>query len=148
MKMSSLILSCFVGVALTTTLTTTSLALTVEIEVTLAYVRDHPKEFSVKVTKGEDGLIHFTIRHDVDQPMYHVAHLAVYHQGKLIATSDTPLFGKKEDNTFYFSISAEDLALSKFSLSDFYLGGATLPAPGATVHQFRLLDFVPEQMLK
>jgi hypothetical protein len=148
MKMASLLLSGCFTVA---TLSTTVLALTVQLEVTPAYVRDHPKEWSVKVTKGKDGLTHFTIKHDVVRPMYHVAHLAVYHQGKLIASSDTPLFGKKQGNTFHFSISVEDIAESKFDLSDSALSGSgedALPVVGTTIHQFRLSDFVAEEMLK
>jgi hypothetical protein len=133
-------------------LSTTALALTTEDQVTPAYVREHPKEWSVEVTKGKDGLIHFTIKHDVETPKYHVAHLAVYHQGKLLATSDTPSFGKKDGNTFYFSLSAEALAEAKFDLSDGDVNGsgddATLALGHTIIHQFRLLDFVPEQMLK
>src|SRR5207244_2936421 len=139
--------SCFVAIMLTTTV----FALTTEREITLAYVREHPKEFSVNVAKGKDGLIDFTITHDVATPMYHVAHLAIYHRGTLIATSDTPSFGKKRDNKFHFSIAAEDIAESKFDLSDSALAGSgddAVPVPGTTVHQFRLLDFVPKRLLK
>ncbi len=147
MKISSLFLSCFLAAIFGTT----SFALTTEREVTLAYVRDHPKEFSVKVAKGKDGLIDFTITHDVVRPMYHVAHLVVYHQGQLIATSDTPSFGKKQANTFHFSIAAEDIAESKFDLSDSALAGSgdeAVPVPGTIIHQFRLLDFVSKELLK
>jgi len=147
MKMTSLLLGCFMAAIFSTT----GLALTMKWEMTPAYVREHPKEWSIEVAKGKAGLIDFTIKHDVATRMYHVAHLEVYHQGKLIATSDTPSFGKKHDNTFYFSISAEDIAESKFDLSDSALKGAgddAVPEPGTIVHQFRLLDFVPEQLLK
>ena len=148
MNMASLLrLGCLIAASLAST----AFALTIYEPVTPAYVRAHPKEWSVKVTEGKDGLIAFTIKHDAARPMYHVAHLAVYHQGKLIATSDTPSFGKKQGNTFYFSLSAEDIAESKFDLSDSVLGGSgdeAVPVPGTVVHQFRLLDFVPAQMLK
>ena len=141
--MKSLLLSgCFIAAALSPS----ALALTINDQVTPAYVGEHPKEWSVKVTKGEDGLIHFTIRHDVDKPKYHVAHLAVYHQSKLIATSDTPSFGKKQGNTFSFSLSMEDMAESKFDLSDGDVDDNGLAVPGLTIiHQFRLMDFVPER---
>ena len=127
------------------------MALTIDEQVTPAYIREHPKEWSVKVTEGKHGLIDFTIKHEVARPMYHVAHLEVRHQGKLIATSDTPVFGRKQGNTFHFSISAEDIAESEFSLSDSTLSGsgdAAEPVPGTTIYQFQLLDFVPEQLLK
>ena len=63
--------------ALLPVLSTTALALTMEFKVDAAYVREHPNEFSVKVSKGQDGLIHFTLTHSVPKRMYHVAHLAV-----------------------------------------------------------------------
>lgn len=106
----------------------------------------------MEVTKGNDGLIHFTITHDVETPKYHVAHLAVYHQSKLVAKNDTPSFGKKRGNTFFFSLSAEDIAESRFDLSNGDVSGSgddAIPMLGLTIiHQFRLLDFVPEQMSK
>lgn len=146
--MKTLLLSgCFIAA----TLATTALALTINQQVTPAYVREHPKEWTMEVTKGDDGLIHFVIKHSVEIPQYHVAHLAVYHQGKLMATSDTPLFGKKRGNTFYFSLAAEDIAESKFELSDSALSGSghdKVPVPGTTVCQFRLLDFVPERLAR
>ena len=83
--------------------------------------------------------------------MYHVAHLAIYHGGKLIATSDTPSFGKKGDNKFHFSIAAEDIAESRFSLSDSFLGGSDdspVPIPGTIINHFRLSDFVPKTLMK
>ena len=137
--------------ALTAALATTALALTIEQEVTPAYVRDHSNEFSVTVSQGQGGLIQFRIKHAVPKPMYHVAHLAVYHQGKLMATSDTPSYGQKRGNTFWLSLAAEDIAESKFELSDSALAGSgdeALPVVGTCIHQFRLLDFVPEQMRK
>jgi len=148
MKTKSLVLGCFIAAILSTS----ALALTSEEPVTPAYVREHPKEWSVEVTKGKDGLIHFTIKHDLETLKYHVAHLAVYHQGKLMATSDTPSFGKKRGNTFYFSLAAEDIADSKFDLSDGDVHGSgddAIPSLGLTIiHQFRLLDFVPERLAR
>lgn len=149
--MTSLLLSgCFIAA----TFSTTGLALTLELQVTPAYVREHPKEWSVKAAKKESGLIQFTVVRTLSEPKYLVAHLAVHHAGKLIATSDTPLFGKKKGNTFYFSISAEDIAESTFDLSESGLGSTVngvqrdIPVVGSNVYQFRLLDFIPEDVLK
>ncbi len=145
MKTTSLLLTCIVAA----TLATTAFALTTEREITPDYVRQHPDEFSVSAAKGKDGLIDFTITHNVATPMYHVAHLAIHHGGKLIATSDTPSFGKRRNNTFYFSIAADAVSESKFSLSDGALDtSGEVPVPGTVVHQFRLLDFVPKELLK
>jgi hypothetical protein len=145
MKMTLFFLGCFIAAILSST----ALAVTIHQPVTPANVREHPKEWSVEVTKGKNGLIHFVIKHDVETPKYHVAHLAVYHQGRLIATSDTPLYGTKQGNTFYVSLAPEDLAESEFSLSENGVSGVGAPpAVGGTVYQFRLLDFVPEPLLK
>jgi hypothetical protein len=144
MKIKPLTLTALIATLLGTSVP----ALTTEHEITSDYVREHPDDFSVTATKGEDGLIDFTITHNVATPMYHVAHLAIYHQGKLIATSDTPSFGKKTGNKFQFSIRAGDIAESRFSLSDSALDSSgAVPVPGTIVHHFRLSTFVPKELL-
>ena len=116
---------------------------------TAEYVRNHSDEFSVIVTKNKEELIEFTIKHNTPRAAYHVAHLAIYHNGKLIATSNTPTVGRKQENEFAFALSAEDVAESKFDLSDSALDSTgEVPVPGTTIYQFRLLDFVPQKMLK
>src|SRR5580698_4607927 len=70
-------------------------ALTVNESVTAAYVRAHPREFSITATRDEGGLVKFIIIRTLAAPKYLVAHLALRHDGKVIATSDTPAFGKK-----------------------------------------------------
>ena len=108
----------------------------------------------MKVAKGNDGLVHFTLQRTLKEPTYLVARLDVYHAGKLIGTSSTPLYGKKGrfGNTFYFAIAAEDVAESRFSISESYIGKdsdeAVPPAPGGTIYQFKLSDFVPKDVLK
>ena len=150
MKIQSLFLCGFIAA----TLATRGFALTMERAVTLAYVHEHPEEWFVKAIEKESGLIQFTVVRTLSEPKYLVAHLAVHHAGKLIATSDTPLFAKKKGNTFYFSISAEDIAESKFDLSESGLGSTVngvemdIPVVGSNVYQFRLLDFIPEDVLK
>jgi hypothetical protein len=119
-------------------------ALTVEEPLTVDYVRTHPAEWSVKLVKGDGGLVKFTIVRNLAEPRYLVAHLAVRHSGKLIATSDSPAFGKKQGNTFYFSLAEEDLAESKFDLSESAFtefGDNAVPEPGTIVHQIPLKDF-------
>ena len=144
MKATFLILACFVAIAAAST----AFALTTEREMTLNYVQEHPDEFSVSATKAKDGLINFTVTHNVTMPMYHVAHLAIYHDSKLIATSDTPSFGKKRDNKFYFSIAPDNVAQSRFSLSDSPLDSSgEVPIPGTIIYQFRLSDFVPKELM-
>jgi hypothetical protein len=145
MKPTALILACTVAA----TLITAAFALTIEREITPDYVREHPNQFSVRAAKGNAGLIDFTVTHDVAAPMCHVAHLAIYHGGKLIATSDTPSFGKRHDNRFHFSIAPEDIADSRFSLSDSALDrSGEVPVVGTVVHRFRPSDFVPRELLR
>ena len=63
----------------------------------------------------------------------------------------TPAVGRKQDNTFYFAISPEDLAESKFDLSEsgFTISGdQVIPIVGSIIHQFKLLKFVPENLRK
>ena len=147
MKSHALILGCLIAAAFATT----AWPLTVERDVTPAYLREHPKEFSVKALKGENGLIEFTIKHNASKPMYHVARLAIYHEGRLIATSSTPLIGRKRDNTFHFALSPQDVSESRFSLSVSHFSGPpenAVPLPGSIINKFRLLDFAPKQSPK
>jgi hypothetical protein len=120
-------------------------------EVTAKYMSRHPSEFSIRVTKEKDDAISFEIKHDVPRPMYHVAHLAFYRKGKLIAETSTPLFGKRHDNTFYFSVAPEFLAETKFDLSDGAFadnGEDATPLPGTVTYRFHVLDFVPKTLLE
>ena len=145
-----MVLGCFIAA----TLSTTVLALTVTEQVTAAYVREHPEQWSVRAAKQESGLIRFTVVRTLSEPKYLVARLVVHHEGRVIATSDTPLFAKKKENTFHFSISMDDIAESTFNLSEHGLGGtvngveAEIPVVGGIDYQFRLLDFIPEDVLK
>ena len=126
-------------------------ALTAAQPVPAAYVRDHPEEWSVKVRKMENGLIQFTIVRFLKEPKYLVAHLVLNHSARVIAESDSPAFGRKGENTFYFSISPDDLAESRFDLSESFMKGSgdrAIPIPGTVIHQFRVLDFVTEEILK
>lgn len=142
--MKSFLLSCCVAV----TFCTTGLALTINVPVSRAYLQEHPKEFSVKVTKGENGLLAFTVVRTLREPRYLVAHLAVHHGGMLIAESHSPSFGRKHDNTFYFSVSAEDVGECKFELGESFFteaGGDAVPEPGTTNYEFELQDFVTKR---
>ena len=140
-----------VAAALLALLSSFSWALTIDQPVTAAYVHEHPEEWSVKVSKKENGLIQFMMVHFLKEPKYLVAHFEVNHSGKVIAESDSPAFGRKGENTFYFCVSPDDLAESKVELSESFLKGSgdrAVPIPGTVIHQFRLLDYVTEAILK
>ncbi len=147
MKIPSLLLGGFLAVALATT----CLALTTDREVTLAYVREHPKEFSVKVAKDTNGLISFTVVITLPVPRYVVAHLLVRSGERVLARSDTPAFTKNSENTFHFSMPPECLPTSEFNLgvAGFAISvGYAVPMPGTIEYRFRLLDFVSPELLK
>jgi hypothetical protein len=145
MKITYLILGCCIAAILSTS----ALAVTDFLPVTPAYVREHPKEWSVDVTKGKDELIHFIIKRHVNKRSYHVAHLRVYQQSTLVRKSDTPSIATNGWNTLQFSLSPEDIAESTFELSEHGLGDVgDVPAAGGTDYQFRLSEFVPEKFRK
>ena len=123
---------------------TTTWALTLELVMTPAYVRGHPERWSVKVAKKENGLIAFTIVRTLSAAGNLVVHLEVHHGGKLIAES----YGKTKDNTFYFSVSAEDLAESTFDLSDNVRTTDNILEGSGEVYRFRLRDFAPADLVK
>jgi len=146
LRLATLILFCL----LTASFSLNCHALTIEQDVTPSYVTANPQEWSVKCVKKENGLIHFTIVRKLTEPKYLVAHLAVHHEGKLIVSSDTPLYGKAKANTFYFALMAEDIATSTFTISESGLGSTIdgkpvdIPVVGSVTHRFRLQDYLRE----
>jgi hypothetical protein len=139
------------GCLMAASISTTTLALTVNFPVTSAYLQDHSNEFRVKVSKGKNGLIDFTVVRTLSKPMYLVAHLAVHQQGRVIAESHSPSFTKNHENTFYFSLSPEDVGESTFELGESFFTefqGQAVPVVGTTNYQFQLKDFVPEDLIK
>lgn len=137
--------------ALVFTASPAAFALTVEEDVTPEYVRSHSGKLSVKVAKDKNGLIAFTIVFTLPEPRYVVAHLTVRSGDRVLAKSVTPAFTKNLENTFHFSVPADCLATSEFTLgaSGFAIsGGAAVPLLGTIVHRFRLPDFVPAELLK
>lgn len=117
--------------------------------VTPEYVRDHPHEFTVSVRRADDGRLAFAIRHDVRRPTHHVARLHVVQGGRLVASSQEPLFSCPEGYLFRFTLSPEDAAESRFEISDCPLAGfgrTMLPLPGTRVHVLQLADFIPSAL--
>jgi hypothetical protein len=134
-------------------------------QVTPNYVRKHPNRWSVKVAKKENGLIEFMIVRTLPQPspMWQGTHLVVHHAGKVIAESNSLVFGHKQDYFFQFALSPEDLAKSRFEFVEGYSTWSADDAMGypnlrdrrvfpilrgPDLYQFRLLDFVPEGLRK
>lgn len=123
-------------------------AMTVEQQVTAAYVKEHPKELSVKAVEGKNGLLNFTIVRNLAEPRYFVAHLSVSHSGEIVAESDTPVYGRKNDNTFHFSMRRQDVEASQFILGESALansGDCAVPVPGTIDYKITLQEFVPQK---
>src|SRR3954466_7628154 len=67
-------------------------AVVVQVPVTAAYLREHPKAFAIQAEKRDDGLLHFTITHRLDEPRYLVAHFALREGGATVAQTHFPAF--------------------------------------------------------
>ena len=125
-------------------------AMTAEMDVTATYVREHPKEFSVKVARGKSGLLNFTVTRTLKEPRYFVAQFTLRHGGRVMAESYSPSYGQKYENKFYFSLSAEDIAESSFVLGESsftYAGDQPVVEVGTIDYKIHLLDFVPKDLL-
>lgn len=133
------------GLALLAALAAPARALTFEQQVDAAYLRQHPGDFTVQVSPLKEGMLHFTIVRNLKEPRYLVAHLVVRHDGKIIAQSDTPLFGRTRGNTFYVALAPEDVAASTFEISESAFveaNGEAVPIVGSIIYQLRLGEFV------
>jgi hypothetical protein len=120
-------------------------AVVVQQHITPESVRENPKEFSVKVEKKDDGLLHFTVVHKVKAPGYYVSRLTVKHDGKTIAESHTPAFVEESEATYYLVVAPEYAAESEFELSERTFGKSSsqkVPLPGGIDYRMRLRDFV------
>jgi hypothetical protein len=124
-------------------------ALTVERKVDAAYLREHPREMSVKVVRAENGLLAFTVTRTLTERRYMVARLVVRDRGRVLAESSTPSYAVKDENRFYFSVSADNLGETTFELSESGLGGGArpVPIPGTIINQFQLRELVPQKLL-
>jgi hypothetical protein len=120
-------------------------ALTFDQQVTPEYLKAHPKDWSLKVEKRDDGMAHFTLRRTLPDRKYVVARLVVKQEGKKVAEVSTPSFGIKGENRFYVALSPAQLAEAEYSLSESFLAGPLTepaPIPGTVIYTFSLKDFV------
>jgi hypothetical protein len=142
----------FLGaIAATLALADCASAVVVEQQVTPAYVKENPKEFSIKVKKRDDGLIQFTVTRQLSRPQYFVASLAVREGSTLLSESNSPSFIRNDSATYYFAVLPKHLPESTFELSERSFGGDAgqeIPFPGGTDYKIRLKDFAPEGVLK
>jgi hypothetical protein len=120
-------------------------ALTVEQQVTPEYLKAHSREWSLKVEKGDDGMLHFTLVRTLTQAKYFVNRTVVKQDGKKLADVSTPSFGKKGANSFYLALSPSQVAEAEYELSESFLAGPAsdpIPIPGTIIYKISLKDFV------
>jgi hypothetical protein len=124
-----------------------ALAVTEDVLVTPAYLKDKPEEFSISTEKHEDGLIHFTITHYLFEPRYLVARFIVRDKGSVVLDGSFPSFVREKRVKYYLAVSPKQLPNAHFELSEhgFNVADETpLPWVGGTDYQFHLADFAPK----
>jgi hypothetical protein len=121
-------------------------AVTVEIPVTPAYLKQKPKEFSIHAEKGDDGLIHFTITRHLSEPRYLVARFMVRDKGAVALDGSFPAFVREKAAKYYLAVSPKQLPNAHFELSDHGIGtvdGTPYGVVGGEDYQIHLADFAP-----
>ena len=139
------------GIALLLSSAGAASALTVDVPVTPAYLREHPKTLALKIARRPDGLLAFTITRTLPQRRYFVARLLIRQEGKLLVDTSIPSYGRKDANSFFFSLAPESLAQAEFELSESFVSGSAeepILTPGTINYQFRLRDHVPETLAR
>jgi hypothetical protein len=139
------------GVVLLLSFAGAASALTVDVAVTPAYLREHRKELSLKTARRPDGLLEFTITRTSPERRYFVARLLLRREGKTVVETSIPSYGKKNSNQFFFALAPESLDQAEFELSEAFVGGSAaepIPLPGTKNLQFRLRDHVTEVLTK
>ncbi|HVU37696.1 MAG TPA: hypothetical protein VHC95_05135 [Opitutales bacterium] len=140
-----------IALVLSMALSASTFGMTQNSEVTPEYLKQHEKEFSVKVSKNKNGLWEFTITHNATVEWYVVASLTLSQAGNLTAETFFPPFVKKDDITFTFRVAPAFVAESEFELGDCAFGRngeQIVPLPGTHNYIFKLKDFVIPELLQ
>ena len=120
-------------------------AVVVDQAVTPASVKEPDSRFAVKIEKGEDGLVHFTITYRAREPKYLVAHVEVREGEKLVSKTDVPSVVHERSAIFFVAVSPDCVSASRFELAErsfsLSMDGSTIPLPGGIDYQIRLADF-------
>jgi len=139
------------GLALLLSFAGAASALTVDVPVTPAYLREHAATLSLKVARRPDGLLAFTIARKLPERRYFVARLRIRREGKTLAETSIPSYGRKDTNSFFFAVAPESFAQAEFELSESTLSGSAedpVLLPGSINYQFRLRDHVSEDLTR
>lgn len=128
-----------------------ALALTIEIPVTPAYLKQDPSAFTIEAKRGKGGLIDVTITRRLDKPAYLIARFVVRNKdGDIVAASHSPGVRQGEAK-YYVSLLPEFVAGSEFELDDCpftQANGQDIPMPGGTHYVLKLKDFIPGDLLE
>lgn len=122
-------------------------AITVDVPVTPAYLKERPKEFSISAEERDDGLIHFTITRHLSEPRYLVARFTIREKGLVVLDGSFPSFVREKAVKYYLTVSPRQLSNAHFELSErgFNVADETpFPWVGGIDYQIRLVNFAPK----
>jgi hypothetical protein len=123
-------------------------AAVIEHQVTPKFIREHPKQLSVKVSRDSRGLLEFTVDREFgDREVYLVVTFKLHRGDALLAETVQPSYVYGGAQSFYFKVSPDCVLDSEIELSErsFAGNGATrAPLPGGADYKIRLEDFLPE----
>ena len=89
-------------------------ALTFDVPVTPAYIKENPQKFSIRAEKHDDGLIHFTITYNLSESRYLVARIEVRDQGSVVLDGSFPAFVREKAVKYYVAVSPKQLSDGTF----------------------------------
>ena len=93
-----------------------SSALTIDETVTPAYTAEHPRTFSVKAERRNDGLIHFTITYQLSRPTYLVMNSDISAEGHILFQATSMNACKDKSAIYQLAINPTSLASARFAL--------------------------------
>lgn len=125
-------------------------ASTLVLDITPEYVRAHPNEVSVKVSKDHHGLLAFTAVFTFDEPKFIATQLTVQSGDRVLAETYTTALTRESRNTYTIVLAPECLAKSGFTLSTSGAAdsdGKVVRKVGGIDYRLRLPEFVSPELL-
>lgn len=115
-----------------------------EQDVTPAYVREHPLEFSVRVEGRTNDIAVYTFIHHTQKTVYVYPQISVWHDLKFVGSTKQPSPSTATNGTYFISFSAawSDVVSLKIRESQFTDPGVNKkPFTGGTDYFLQLEDF-------
>ena len=122
-------------------------AVVIVVPVTPAFLKKHPKAFSIKAKKRDDGRISFTIIRNLSGPRYLVSHLRVRKGSTLVVESHFLSLARKGTATYHFTLAPDHVVNSDLQISEGVVAGTDknpVPKPGGIHYKIQLRDFAPQ----